>query len=90
MGLSLLQDDLKVASLLLERCSLVVLQDDMYTKYVHTIPEVHQDTVSGAEANLELCSGHYAADTELHRATRISLTVRHVPRTTKLHIQLGR
>ena len=88
--LSFLQDGLNVASLLLERRSLVVLQDDMYTKYLHTITEVPCDTVSGAEANLELCGGQYAVGAELQRTTRISLTVRHVPRTTKLCIKLGR
>jgi len=76
--------------LLLERRSLVVLQNDMYTKYLHTIAEVQQDTVSGAEANLELCSGQYTTGTELQRTTRISLTVRYVPHTTKLCIQVGR
>jgi alkylated DNA repair protein alkB family protein 6 len=90
MELSLLQDDLKVTSLLLERRSLVLLQDDMYTKYLHTIAEVHYDTVSGAEANLELCGGQYATGAELQRTTHISLTLRHVPRTTKLCIKLGR
>jgi alkylated DNA repair protein alkB family protein 6 len=85
-----LQDDLKVASLLLERRSLVVLQDDMYVKYLHSIAKVQQDIVSGAEANLELCSGQYTTGAELQRTTRISLTVRHVPHTTKLSIQVGR
>jgi alkylated DNA repair protein alkB family protein 6 len=88
--LLLLQDDVKVASLLLERRSLVVLQDDMYTKYLHTIAEVHCDTLSGTEANLELCGGQYTTGAELQRATRISLTVRHVPRTSKLCIKLCR
>lgn len=83
-------DNLKVVSLLLERRSLVVLQDDMYNEYLHTIPEVQYDTVSGAEVNLELCSGRYAIGAQLQRTIRISLTVRHVPHTTKLRIQLGR
>lgn len=83
-------DDLKVASLLLERRSLVVLQDDMYTKYLHGIAEVRCDTVSGAEANLRLCGGQYSTGAELQRTTRISLTVRHVPHTSKLCIKLCR
>jgi len=90
MELFLLQDDLKVTSLLLERRSLVVLQDDMYTKYLHGIAEVHCDTVSGAEANLELCGGQYTTGAELQRTTRVSLTVRHVPHTSKLCIKLCR
>jgi len=90
MELFLLQDDLKVTSLLLERRSLVVLQDDMYNKYLHGIAEVHCDTVSGAEANLELCGGQYTTGAELQRTTRVSLTVRHVPRTSKLCIKLCR
>jgi alkylated DNA repair protein alkB family protein 6 len=90
MELSLLQGDLKLASLLLESRSLVVLQDDMYTEYLHTIAEVHCDTVSGAEENLDVCGGQYATGAELQRTTRISLTVRHVPHTTKVCIKLGR
>ncbi|KDR15661.1 alpha-ketoglutarate-dependent dioxygenase alkB homolog 6 [Zootermopsis nevadensis] len=83
-------DDLRVASLLLERRSLVVLEDDMYVGYLHGIAEVENDIVNGSEANLELCSGRYASGAELQRTARISLTVRHVPRTTKLCIQVGR
>ena len=76
--------------MLLERRSLVVLQDDMYTKYMHTIREVDRDIVLGTEANLECCGIQYQVGTELRRDTRISLTVRHVPHTSKLQIRLSR
>ncbi|KAJ9598243.1 hypothetical protein L9F63_011064 [Diploptera punctata] len=80
----------QIASLLLERRSLVVLQDDMYTKYLHSIAEVHSDTIQGTEANLQQCGIHYEVGTVLQRGTRISLTIRHVPHTSKLQIRLGR
>lgn len=74
-------------SLLLERCSLVVLCDQMYTEYLHGITERESDSVTGYEANLDRCSMQHG---DLHRGTRVSLTLRHVPRTTKLRLQLGR
>ncbi|PSN38936.1 Alpha-ketoglutarate-dependent dioxygenase alkB 6 [Blattella germanica] len=83
-------EDAHVTSLLLERRSLVVLQDEMYTKYLHTIREVQQDTVSDTDANLSLCGERYESGVSLQRDTRISLTVRHVPRTSKLRLRLGR
>ncbi|XP_069681014.1 alpha-ketoglutarate-dependent dioxygenase alkB homolog 6 isoform X2 [Periplaneta americana] len=74
-------------SLLLERRSLVVLSDDMYTKHLHGIAEREDDSLTGQEANLDRCSVQQG---DLHRGTRISLTLRYVPHTTRLRLQLGK
>lgn len=74
----------KLCNLLLERRSLVVIQDDMYNKYLHSISEVCEDEI-GDCVNLNSCN--YACDT-LKRETRISLTIRHVPKVCKLKLNL--
>lgn len=75
----------KVCDLLLERCSLVVVKDDMYTKYLHSIAEVEGDLVGGC-ANLQNCSRSYALNERLARETRVSLTIRHVPKVLKIKL----
>nr|CAD7453543.1 unnamed protein product [Timema tahoe] len=77
-------------SLLVEPRSLLVLQDDLYHKYLHSIAEVTQDTITDRIANIESCHGRYTIGQCLQRQTRLSLTIRHVPRTSKLQIKLGR
>nr|CAD7265590.1 unnamed protein product [Timema shepardi] len=77
-------------SLLVEPRSLLVLQDDLYHKYRHSIAEVTRDTITDQIANLESCWGRYTIGQCLQRQTRLSLTIRHVPRTSKLQIKLGR
>nr|CAD7411669.1 unnamed protein product [Timema poppensis] len=77
-------------SLLVEPRSLLVLQDDLYHKYHHSIAEVTQDTITDRIANLGSCRGRYTIGQCLQRQTRLSLTIRHVPRTSKLQIKLGR
>lgn len=74
-------------SLLLERRSLLVLQEELYTDYMHAIAEVNCDKI----CNLQLLnSGHIAktySDGEvLERGVRISLTIRHVAHTSKFKI----
>lgn len=76
----------KICELLLERRSLVVLQDDMYKKYLHSISEVTADVLSTDLANLTLCKGKYGHEQILNRSTRISLTIRNVPKICKLNI----
>lgn len=81
-----------VCELLIEPRSLLILKDDMYTKYLHSIAEQTHDTITTQLANLGQC-----ADDELknqiggtiERNRRISLTIRHVPKTTKIRLRLG-
>lgn len=40
--------------------------------------------------NLHLCSQAYDEGQTLKRTTRLSLTIRHVPKTSKLKLKFGR
>lgn len=81
-----------ICQLLIEPRSLLILKHDMYTKYLHSIAEQTHDTITTQLANLGQC-----ADDELknqlggtiERNRRISLTIRHVPKTSKLRLRLG-
>lgn len=81
-----------ICQLLIEPRSLLILKDDMYTKYLHSIAEQTHDTITTQLANLGQC-----ADDELknqiggtiERNRRISLTIRHVPKTSKIRLRLG-
>lgn len=74
--------------MLLERRSLIIIKEDLYHIYPHSIEEKDSDAVDIKIANLELCSGNYAINETLKRDTRISLTIRHVPQATKFKIKL--
>ncbi|KAL1491774.1 hypothetical protein ABEB36_012323 [Hypothenemus hampei] len=75
----------KICDLLLERCSLIIVKDDMYTNYLHSIREVDSDNVSGC-ANLNNCTTKYLLNEQLKRGTRVSLTIRHVPKVLKIKL----
>ncbi|XP_043283214.1 alpha-ketoglutarate-dependent dioxygenase alkB homolog 6 isoform X2 [Venturia canescens] len=78
-------------SFLLEPRSLLVLQENLYHDYLHSIAERDTDIISSQKTkNLNLCSGNYHNGDVLERGTRLSLTIRHVPKTSKLKIKLGR
>lgn len=75
-----------MGSLLLERRSLVIIQEDMYNKYLHGIEEKLQDTVDDKVFNAEqLCSTKVGQ--KLSRETRISLTIRNIPKVSKLSVK---
>lgn len=92
MNVYILQDnsDSKriVSSLLLERRSLIIIKEDLYHVYPHSIEEKEADIIDDNIKNLTLCSGKYEKNQSLYRDTRISLTIRHVPQTTKFKIKL--
>eukprot|EP00051_Salpingoeca_urceolata_P008734 m.108420 g.108420 ORF g.108420 m.108420 type:complete len:236 (-) comp15913_c2_seq2:139-846(-) len=70
-------------SLLLEPRSLVVIQDDMYG-HLHGIAEVKTDILDDLVVNRDLCDmAKQDGRDELHRSTRVSLTIRHVPKVLK-------
>lgn len=81
-----------VCQLLIEPRSLLILKDDMYTMYLHSIAEQTHDIITTQLSNLGQC-----ADDELknqvggtiERNRRISLTIRHVPKTSKIRLRLG-
>ncbi len=77
------------ASLLLEPRSLIVVQDDMYSNYLHGIEERDCDTITGNVANLDQCHGVDIGDV-LQRMTRVSVTIRNVPKVLKTKLFLGK
>jgi len=74
--------------------SLIVVQDDMYTRYLHGIREVTTDVVDESFANLDtaaVSSQPPSLGNQLHRAKpRISLTVRVVPKVLQNKILFGK
>ncbi|CAI8021262.1 Alpha-ketoglutarate-dependent dioxygenase alkB homolog 6 [Geodia barretti] len=79
-----------IFSLLLEPRSLLVLQNDMYTRYLHGISQREKDTVSDQQrvANGSRLGQPLSFAEELNRSTRVSLTIRHVPKTFKIKLKL--
>ncbi len=75
-------------SLLVQRRSLLILQDDMYKLYLHGIQEVCEDVLSEHVMNLS-STGAQVGDT-LPRSTRVSLTIRHVPKVIQANLLLGK
>ena len=61
-------------SLLLEPNSLLVLQDDMYKKYLHGIDQRTEDIVSEKICNLSHLGTPVIHGNVLKRTTRVSLT----------------
>ncbi|KAL8219912.1 UNVERIFIED_CONTAM: Alpha-ketoglutarate-dependent dioxygenase alkB 6 [Gekko kuhli] len=82
------EEERHLLSLLLKPRSLLVLREDMYLRYLHGIRFVTEDAVTEKVANLEAC-GSELGDA-LRRGTRVSLTIRHVPKVLKTSIVLGR
>ncbi|XP_077972963.1 putative RNA/DNA demethylase ALKBH6 isoform X1 [Styela clava] len=85
-------------SLLLERRSLLILQELMYESHMHGISErstdvLNKDFVYNFD-NLgdETLKSKIISESEfkLDRKTRISLTIRNVPKTVKIKLQIGR
>ncbi|XP_034042786.1 alpha-ketoglutarate-dependent dioxygenase alkB homolog 6 [Thalassophryne amazonica] len=75
-------------SLLVKPRSLLVLQDEMYTHHLHGIQACSQDTLTDKVLNLP-AAGAQPGET-LDRGTRVSLTIRHVPRVMRAKLVLGK
>lgn len=76
--------------LLLEPRSLIILSDELYRNYLHSIEEVSQDTIDSSLANLDRCAQFKGSiGCTVQRDRRISLTIRHVPKTSKFNLRLG-
>ncbi|XP_012141260.1 putative RNA/DNA demethylase ALKBH6 [Megachile rotundata] len=77
-------------SFLLERRSLLILQGDLYHHYLHSIAEKDTDVISGSIIkNLSICGEEFKEEQILKRGVRLSLTIRHVPKTSKLKLKFG-
>nr|XP_057937230.1 alpha-ketoglutarate-dependent dioxygenase alkB homolog 6 [Doryrhamphus excisus]XP_057937231.1 alpha-ketoglutarate-dependent dioxygenase alkB homolog 6 [Doryrhamphus excisus] len=75
-------------SLLLKPRSLLILQDDMYQNFLHGIQASEQDTLTDKVLNLTAAGAKPGE--MLTRGTRISLTIRYVPKVLKTKLILGR
>lgn len=78
-----------VFSFLLEPRSLLVLQHKLFHHYLHCIEEVTEDLIDDSIVNLNMCSNKYVKGNKVSRDTRISMTIRHVPKTTSFKISIG-
>lgn len=76
----------KIGDIFLERRSLVVLQDDVYSKYLHSISEKSDDVISDKCVNVKECSQEVCIGAVFKRDTRISLTIRYVPKVCKIKL----
>lgn len=76
----------KVYSLLLERRSLLILQDKMYENYMHGIDEITSDIIDDNITNLKYCETPFQKGSSLSRNKRISLTIRNVPKISKFNL----
>ncbi|XP_025832653.1 alpha-ketoglutarate-dependent dioxygenase alkB homolog 6 [Agrilus planipennis] len=76
----------KVCDILLENRSLVIFTDKIYIKYLHGIREMERDEITGEIVNLDLCKEKYEIGQVLERQTRVSLTIRHVPKVLKIKL----
>ena len=75
-------------TLLLEPRSLFLQTDELYKCYLHGIAPREIDNVTDKVLNIDSCRAKVGD--VLHRSKRVSLTIRHVPKTLKLKLQLGR
>ncbi|XP_015599535.1 alpha-ketoglutarate-dependent dioxygenase alkB homolog 6 [Cephus cinctus] len=78
-------------SFFLEPRSLLILQNELYSNYLHSIAERKSDIITKCSIkNIDLCSNDYKEGQAIERETRLSLTIRHVPKTSKLKLKFGR
>nr|CAH7745187.1 unnamed protein product [Callosobruchus chinensis] len=76
----------KICNVLLEQRSLVIVKHDLYSKYLHSIYEREEDIVEDI-VNLDLCGdSNLVPNAKLERKTRVSLTIRNVPKVLKLKL----
>lgn len=76
----------KVCDILLEPLSLVIIKDDLYSKYLHSIFERKVDDISEDCVNLSLCGEKRNVGDKLERSTRVSITIRNVPKVLKIKL----
>lgn len=79
----------ETVQILVERRSLLMIKDDAYHKYMHSIAERTEDLISDTISNIEMCEIGNEKNHVLKRDKRVSLTIRHVPKTSKLKLKFG-
>ncbi|KAL4237620.1 Alpha-ketoglutarate-dependent dioxygenase alkB 6 [Mactra antiquata] len=78
-----------MCSVLLQPRSLILVRDDMYKVNLHGIAERKEDLVTDKIVNLDKCDDVSVGQT-LTRSTRVSLTIRVMPKILKAKLLLGR
>lgn len=74
-------------SLLLEPRSLLVLRNEMYENYMHGIDEIQSDEINEHINNLNACGEKFAIGDNIPRSSRISLTIRNVPKCSNFKLR---
>lgn len=74
-------------SLFLEPRSLLIQENDIYNNYMHGIEEKEEDCIDESVVNLGKDDPLYSKK-HMKRGTRVSLTIRHVIKSTKVKIKL--
>ena len=64
----------------------MIVKDELYTKYLHGIYAVKEDTLSYKVANLKACDKEVG--TVMERGTRVSLTIRLAQKTAKFKMNI--
>jgi alkylated DNA repair protein alkB family protein 6 len=84
-----------VLSLILQPRSLLVVKDELYSDYLHSVPFRTTDVIDDKVINLELINKNQSNEqnllgigSELARETRLSLTIRVVEKVLKNVIKL--
>lgn len=66
----------------------MLLTDDLYNRYLHGIAERSSDIIDENVRNVDQLS--YPAHSTIRRTTRVSLTIRHVPKLLKVKLKLAK
>ncbi|KRY00043.1 Alpha-ketoglutarate-dependent dioxygenase alkB -like protein 6 [Trichinella pseudospiralis] len=69
-----------IGSFLLERRSLLIISEQLYTNFQHGIKEVKEDEITEKILNYKLCSEKCRIGEKIFRKKRISITIRNVPK----------
>lgn len=69
---------------------MLLLKDEMYQTFLHGIAEREVDVVTDKICNLAHLDKPVNIGEHLRRTTRVSLTIRFVPKTIKLKLKFGK
>ncbi|XP_014253969.1 alpha-ketoglutarate-dependent dioxygenase alkB homolog 6 [Cimex lectularius] len=76
----------KPISMFLEPRSLIIVKDSMYQNYLHSIEEIYEDKIDDSIVNADLIKPKKGE--KVTRKTRISFTIRNVPKICKFKLNI--
>jgi alkylated DNA repair protein alkB homolog 6 len=76
--------------LLVESRSLLILKDDLYHRFMHSISEIECDNLRDPLIKNLNCTELKNNIGDIPRSTRFSLTIRNVPKTSKFKLKFGK